>query len=187
MQNNRFRARRQLFALVFTATMTAMSIVLARLLVIPIGDIMRFELGFLPLAVVGNLFGPLYSGIGYLAADLLGQLVLPSGAAGINLMISFCKLLTGVLMGFAFYRKENTLVRDVCAFGIINVFVDFCAMSTVFVFWFSYTWTAAFTARAINAGITFPLRVISYYFIMKALEKPLSALRNKILQSRTNE
>ena len=90
-----------LFPLVFTAVMVAASVILCRFLGFsPANSTVRFDLGFLPLAVVGELYGFPYSGIGYLLADIIGSLL--HGYAP-NPYISACKLLTGVFMGVGCY------------------------------------------------------------------------------------
>lgn len=173
------RGRTTLSALVITSVMTALSIVLCRFAGFST-VILRFELGFLPIALVGALFGPVYSGAGYVAADLLGQLIFPAGSAGINPAITLCKLATGLLLGFGFHNKKTDIRRTIAVFAVINVFVDFLSMSCVFILWFGYTAREAFLMRAINAGLTLPLRILVYHLIAVALNDPMNRLRRTL-------
>ncbi len=164
-----------LFKVSITSVAVAMSIVVCRYLGFsPQDSIVRFDLGILPLAIIADLFGPIYSGVGYLAADVLGQLI--QGFAP-NPWISACKLLSGVMMGLGFSRGRTSLLRITLTFTFINVFIDFLAMSPVFALVFGYTWGTAFLTRAINALITLPIRIILFYILTKSLKKPLARFR----------
>ena len=160
-----------LFALVFTAAMAAASVVLCRYLGFsPENSAFRFDLGFLPLAFVGAWLGPIYSGAGYLLADIVGSLL--SGYAP-NLWISGCKLLFGIGMGLFFYKKKPSFLRITVAFLIINVLVDFVLMTPIFIFMYGYTPDEAYLMRAINIAVTLPIRVVSFYFIESAVREPM--------------
>lgn len=175
-----------LFALVFTAAMAAASVVLCRYLGFsPENSAFRFDLGFLPLAFVGAWLGPIYSGAGYLLADIVGSLL--SGYAP-NLWISGCKLLFGIGMGLFFYRKKLSLLRIIIAFAVINIVVDFLLMTPVFIFMYGYTVDAAYLMRAINIAVTLPIRVISFFFIERAVREPMRRVAKGRLQiTKANE
>lgn len=167
--------RKLIFALSVAAAMTALSVVFCRFVGFsPENSAFRFEFGFLPIAFVAELFGPLWSGISYLVADAIGSLF--SGYAP-NPAIAACKLLTGAVMGFFFaqgiYKKRPSLLRIIIAFSLIAVFIDFLLMSPILMA--LYGWTADFTfgMRAINAAINLPIRILSFYIIRKAMDKPL--------------
>ena len=94
-----------------TAAMTALSVVFCRFIGFsPENTAFRFEFGFLPIAFVAELFGPLWSGVAYLVADIIGSLF--SGYAP-NPFISACKLLTGAFMGLflshGIYKKRPSI------------------------------------------------------------------------------
>ncbi len=169
------KTSKMIFALSVTAAMTALSVVFCRFVGFsPENSAFRFEFGFLPIAFVAELFGPLWSGLAYLVADAIGSLF--SGYAP-NPLIAACKLLTGAVMGLAFYskfyKKRPSFLRITIAFLVIAVFVDFLLMSPILMA--LYGWTAEFTfgMRAINAAINLPIRIFSFYLIRKAMDKPL--------------
>ncbi len=166
-----FAARRPVvYRIALTASMTALSVVLCRFVgFAPEGTGVRLEIGFLPVAFLAQLLGPLYSGIAYLLADLLGSLV--SGHA-INFFITGTKLLFGVLMGLFFYKKNPpSFLRVALAFLVIGVLVDFLLMSPIFIYMYGYTVGFAFIMRAVNAAVTYPIRVFTYYYLAKAITK----------------
>ena len=92
-----------LLRLTTTAVMIAMSIVLCRLLGFPPTGTYRIELGFLPIAVIAMLYGPIWSGVAYGISDLIGAWIF----TGINPFITLCKIAFGVVMGLFFYRREK--------------------------------------------------------------------------------
>ncbi len=152
-----------------------MSVLLCRFLgFAPLNSPVRFDFGFLPIAITAELFGPFYSGIAYLAADIIGSFV--QGYAP-NVYISACKLLTGILMGVFFTRGRTSLPRIIIAFSVINVFIDFLLMSPNFVFMYGWEWGVTFATRAVNAALTLPFRIITFYISAKALKKPLARFR----------
>lgn len=161
-------------AMTFTAAAAAMSVVICRFLgFTPLDSPVRFDFGFLPIALVAEMFGPVYSGAAYLVADVVGSFV--QGYAP-NPYITLCKLLTGVVMGLFFTRGRTSLPRVIIAFSIINVFIDFLLMTPIFVFMYGWTWGATFATRAINAAATLPFRIVSFYIVARALKKPLARL-----------
>ena len=117
------------------------------------------------------MFGPLYSGVGYLVADIIGSFI--QGYAP-NPWIAACKLISGILMGVFFTRGRTSLPRIIIAFVLINVLVDFLLMTPIFVFMYGWTWGATFATRAVNAALTLPFRIVTFYILAKALKKPLS-------------
>lgn len=157
--------------------MVALSVVFTRFLGFsPEGTPFRFEIGFLPIAILASAIGPIYAGIGYLTADIIGSLL--SGYAP-NLWITLCQLLSGVIMGFAFYNKKHSLSRTVITFSIIAVLIEILFKSPIFVWMYSWTWGYTLATRAINALINLPLRITAYYFTMKALSRPMEKYYDK--------
>ncbi len=169
-----------IYALSVSAAMTALSVIFCRFLSIPPAtedSVLRFDLGFLPIAILAEMFGPLWSGFAYLVADVIGSLI--SGYAP-NPAIAGCKFLTGVILGIflyrKFYKKRLGIWRTAIAFSIIAVVIDFVFMALIFMLmppWF-YTAPFAFGLRAVNAAVNFPLRIFVFHIIRKSLEKPLN-------------
>ncbi len=167
-----FSKRSPVYRLTLVASMTALSVVLCRFLgFAPMDSSIRFEIGFLPIAILGEALGPLYSGAAYLLADILGSFV--QGYPP-NLWISGCKLLFGILLGVFFYKRRATLLRAVLVFTLIAVFIDIVAMTPIFIYMYGQPPAAAYAIRAVNAAANLPLRIVSYYYLSKALRGRLS-------------
>ena len=66
--------------------------------------IVRIGFGFLPIAIIAMMYGPLSAGIAYAIGDLLGMVLFPSGS-----------FLTGVVYGVFLYNKPKTWPRIIGA------------------------------------------------------------------------
>ncbi|MEG0051496.1 MAG: folate family ECF transporter S component [Terrisporobacter sp.] len=75
--------------------------------------IVRIGFGFLPIAVIAMMYGPLSAGIAYLIGDLLGMVLFPSGAYFPG--FTFTAFLTGITYGVFLYNKPVTWSRIVGA------------------------------------------------------------------------
>ena len=151
--------------------MIALSVVLCRYLGFsPEGNPFRVEIGFLPIALVAYLFGPIYSAVGYLIADIIGSLL--SGYPP-NVAISACQTLVGFSMGIFFYKKKNHILRSTVAFVLIGVIIDVLLKTPVLVYLYGWKWSATIVERLINMAINLPLRIAVHYFTMLALKRPI--------------
>ncbi len=109
------QTKNQTFRLVLVALMIALGIVLNR--IIPTTPVFHITLDFLPMFIVGILFGPIWGAIAYGLVDLLANILMPYGA--INPGITFSLMLLGLIYGFVFYKKDvsghKLLYRSVVA------------------------------------------------------------------------
>ncbi len=173
-----------LLKLSITAVMIAMSVVVCRFLGFsPENTPFRFEIGYLPIAILAYMYGPLYSGTAYLIADILG-----SFASGYppNPWIAACKLIFGVLMGLFLYHRlaarsgrKISLPRIILCFSVIAVAVEIVAMSPIFIMLYGYTPGFAYGSRALNALINLPIRIFLFYFTLKAISVPMNKYLDK--------
>ena len=153
--------------------MAALSVVFTRFLGFsPEGTPFRFEIGFLPIAVAAYAAGPFYAAGAYLTADVIGSLF--SGYAP-NPWITLAQCLSGVLMGIFFYKKHS-LLRGILCFTSIAILSEILIKSPALAVMYSWTMGFAFGTRALNALINLPIRIIIYYFTIKALKKPIDEL-----------
>ncbi len=179
MHSRSSKVRTAIRRIVMCAAMTAMSIVLCRFLGFsPANSAFRIEIGFLPIAVVGMLYGPVWAGAAYGASDLIGAAV----TTGINPFITLCKVLFGVLMGFAFKRKPRGIIYCTAFFVIAGAVVDILCMAPIFVHYFGYTTEAAFYTRAISTAVNVPVRIALFYLT----ERTMGARIRKFAPKGTN-
>ncbi len=152
--------------------MIALSIVLCRYLGFsPEGVPFRVEIGFLPIALVAYILGPLYSAAAYLIADIIGSLL--SGYAP-NIAISACQMLFGFTMGIFFYRKNISLPRTIICFASTGAVIDVLCKTPILMFLYGWTWNSTLVDRLINLGINLPIRIILFYVLYIALRKPIA-------------
>ncbi len=111
--------------LVTVAFLIAISIVLTRFCSINT-PILRIGFGFLPCALIGIAYGPLWAGVGYAIADILGMMIFPTGMFFPGFTLT--ALLTGFAYGFL-YRNQNVTFKSsiipnaVVSFGL-NLILD---------------------------------------------------------------
>ncbi len=94
--------------LVIMAFLIALEIILTRFCSINT-PILRIGFGFLPVAVTGIMFGPLWAAVGYTIGDLLGMMIFPSGAYFPGFTLT--AFLTGFVFGFFLHGKKVTWKR----------------------------------------------------------------------------
>ncbi len=155
----------------FVALLTAISVVL-RLLGFPQNSTFRIELGFLPITLIASIYGPIYSGLSYLVADIIGtlctgQLPLPT--------ITVCKILTGIIYGFFFYKRKRSFVKIVCSVLCISIFIDLVAMPYALMpIMGGKSFIAILTDRVYATLFNIPLRIATIYFTFKYLNPFIS-------------
>lgn len=102
--------------LVIMAFLIAMEIILTRFCSINT-PILRIGFGFLPVATMGIMFGPVWAAAGYAIGDLLGMLIFPSGAYFPGFTLT--AFLTGLVFGLFLHNREITWKRVLPASLII--------------------------------------------------------------------
>ena len=163
MQKNK-----QIKRIVVSAMMVALSILLCRVLGFsPPNNIFRVEIGFLPIVIVGFLFGPLWGMAAYGLSDLIGAAL----TTGVNFFITADKILIGLLFGLFFYRKRMTFPRVLLTLSLVAVVADVLLMAPIFVVYFGYTWPVAFWARTANALVNLPIRVALTYLTFRYADR----------------
>ena len=65
--------------------------------------IARIGIGFLPIAIGGILFGPIYAGFAAVIGDLLGSMLFPSGPFFPGFTLS--AFISGLVYGCFFYKR----------------------------------------------------------------------------------
>ena len=118
--------------LVHVALLIAIQIVLSRFLSIST-PISKIGFGFLPIAICGMLYGPVWGGVCGGLSDFIGAILFPIGAyfPGYTL----CAVLTGLVFGF-FLSNQNKRISSLC----FAVLID-CLIISLFIntYWISFT------------------------------------------------
>lgn len=109
--------------LVQVGLLIALEIVLSRFCSIST-PIVKIGFAFLPLAVTGMLFGPVYAGAAGAISDFVGALLFPIGPYFPGFTLT--NLLTGVVFGLLLFNKEKTWLRICIAVGISTLLLSLC-------------------------------------------------------------
>ncbi|MBE6773652.1 MAG: folate family ECF transporter S component [Ruminococcaceae bacterium] len=103
----------KIFTLCYLGILIAIQVVLARFAVIPVGDMMRFSLSFIPVVIAARKFGILASTAVYGLGDLVGAIAFPTGGAffpGYTLTAAVVGLIFGLFLRPA-KKEESTVAR----------------------------------------------------------------------------
>ena len=92
------------------ALLTAVTFVLSRYLDITT-NFLSITFSFVPIALCGLLYGPLWGGGVAALADVLGAVIVPQGSGGIHLGFTLTAFLTGVVFGLFLHRRPITWWR----------------------------------------------------------------------------
>ena len=137
--------------------MIAISVVLTRFCSINT-PIVRIGFGFLPCALMGIMYGPLWAGAGYAIADILGMVIFPNGAYFPGFTLT--AFLTGLVFGF-FYRKGEVTLKTSIVPNLIVCFGLNLILDTVWLmilmgqgFW------ALLPARIIKCAVMFVIQTV---------------------------
>ena len=169
MKNNKFTTE----TLVITAFMIALSVVFSKLLSINM-SFLRIGFGFLPIAVLAILYGPLIAAIGYGVADLLGAWLLPTGTFFPGFTVS--AVLTGLIFGWILYKKEVTILRAFIASALVCLVVNLLLNTWWLTFIIGKGFKVLLASRAIKEAVAIPIMT----FVIVAVDKTvIKAVRNK--------
>ena len=171
-QSNRRKGYETLLKATTSAMMIALSIIFCRYLGFPTSGMYRVEIGFLPIAIIAILYGPVWSAVSYGIADLIGALIW----TGVNPFILLCKIIFGLLMGLVFHGREKIgFPRNILFFLFGGFTVDIVMMTPIFVYAFGYPWDSALIFRlaafAVNTPARIVLMVLADKFLLPAIYK----------------
>lgn len=143
--------------LIVIAFLIAIEIILTRFLSINT-PILRIGFGFLPVAMIGILYGPLWAGAAYAVGDFLGVMLFPTAPFFPGFTVS--AFLTGLVFGLVLYQKPVTWKRVLIASSIVCIVINL-GLDT---FWLSIIMSkgvlALIPARIIKTAIMLPIQVV---------------------------
>lgn len=148
--------------IVITGFMTALSIVLSKLVSINI-SFLRIGFGFLPIAVLAIMYGPVIAAIGYGLADLIGAWLLPTGAFFPGFTVS--AVLTGLIFGWVLYRREVTFVRALAASALVCLAVNLLLNTWWLTFIIGKGFKVLLASRAVKEIVAIPVMAVMIVLI----------------------
>ena len=120
--------------------------------------IVRIGFGFLPIAIIAMMYGPLSAGISYAIGDVLGMMLFPTGSFFPGFTLT--AFLTGVVYGVFLYNKPKTWARiigavlTVCL--VLNLGLDTCWLSILM----GKGYLALLPTRIMKAALMIPVQSI---------------------------
>ena len=152
--------------LVVTGFMIALSVVLSKLISINI-SFLRIGFGFLPIAVLAIMYGPVIAAIGYGVADLLGAWLLPTGTFFPGFTVS--AVLTGLIFGWILYKKEVTIVRALIASALVCLIVNLLLNTWWLTFLIGKGFKVLLASRAVKEIVAIPVMALLIVAIDKSV------------------
>lgn len=158
--------------LVMAAFLTALSIVITRLLSVMLPEV-RIGFGRVPITIAGLLFGPMLGGISGAASDLVGMLLFPTGAYHPG--FTFSSMLDGLIPGlFVLYFKRNlkmgkpfTLTR-ILLVHLITIVITSVILNTLWLTqYLGKGFLVLLPVRVLNSIINIPAQAFIVYTILK--------------------
>ncbi len=121
---------------------------------------------FLPLAITGMLFGPLWGGVSGLLGDILVAL---QGPYGYYPPMGITAFFSGLIYGLFLYEKAPT-VKRIAACVITRTVLCSLLLQTVFLTFLSGKgFLALLPARLLQAAITAPVQILCIYLVGPAV------------------
>ena len=163
-------SHKMLRALVVTALMIALEVILHRLLSIKT-PLVVIHFGFLPIAVVAIASGPWLAGGAWAMAEILGAILFPTGAYFPGFTVT--ALIMGILFGIFFHRKARwwkvvlciTVVSVVCTLLLdslcLMMIYDKTALLKDFPSMIADEWFIGFASgRLLKTAVMFPIQIL---------------------------
>lgn len=143
--------------LITIAFLIALEIILTRFFSINT-PILRIGFGFLPVAMTGILFGPLWAGAAYALGDILGMMIFPSGPYFPGFTLT--TFLTGLTFGLVLHNHPVTWRRVLLASSIVCILINL-GLDTLWLYiMMDDAVVALIPTRIAKAVIMLPVQVI---------------------------
>ncbi|KAF1303546.1 folate ECF transporter [Enterococcus sp. JM9B] len=164
--------------IVIMALLIAMMVVLSQVLGIST-PLVKITFTFVPEMIMAILFGPFWTAIGAVLADLIGMALFPTGVFFIGFTIN--ALVGGLVYGFYFYKKEITWVR-----AFLCVLTNTILISLILTpIWLAITANLPLTSWAIwsvripKVLVMLPIQTILVYLVGRAV--PLKRIAKRFI------
>lgn len=160
--NKKFNVKR----LVQISLLIALQIILTRFCSIQT-PIVRIGFGFLPVAMIAIMYGPIWAGVSNGIADIIGVVLFPTGAFFPGFTLT--AILAGIIYGVFLYNKPITWTRIIGAVLVIDIVLNL-GLDT---YWLSILMGKGFIAllptRILKEVILIPLKIIMIGVIWKKI------------------
>jgi ECF transporter S component (folate family) len=155
----------------FCGMLAAIAIILGYVATFNIGNYIRIGFSGLPNQIVDYLFGPAVGAIFGAALDVIKWFLKPTGDFFPGFTISAA--LGGIIYGYAFYKKNITIVRVLVAQLIVKVFVNICLNSIWLKLLYGQAILAMLPGRIISNSVMLPIDTFITFVMLKAIDKTI--------------
>ncbi|SDQ39133.1 folate family ECF transporter S component [Carnobacterium viridans] len=168
MSENKYDAR----SISKIGLLMALEIVLTQFISIET-PIVRIGFGFLPIAIIGMLYGPWIAGMASAITDIVGTILFGGGVFFPGFILS--AFIGGMIYGLILYKKPKSLKRIIIAILLVTVFVNL-GMNTI---WLTIMLDKAilviFPTRLVQNLVLAPVNILLLYFVVqnKTLRKAI--------------
>ena len=160
------KSTQQLFTLTCLALLTAMQIVLARYLAIPVSESIRFSFSFIPVVIAARRFGVVGGMLVYGLGDFLGAIIFPTGGAyfpGFTATAVVSGLIYGLYLG-----KKSSAVRIILSVLTSQILCTLLMNS----YWVSTLYGSDFSAVLVSrVPQSIVMSLLQIIFMVTCLEK----------------
>ncbi|HWQ78528.1 MAG TPA: folate family ECF transporter S component [Anaerovoracaceae bacterium] len=143
--------------LITIALLIALEIILTRFLSINT-PILRIGFGFLPVAMIGILYGPLWAGVAYAVGDILGIMIFPTGPYFPGFTAT--AFLTGLTFGIFLHNRPVTWQRVLIPSAIVCILINLGLDTYWLTILMGKGYLALLPTRIIKTIFALPIQVI---------------------------
>ncbi|MBR5495889.1 MAG: folate family ECF transporter S component [Oscillospiraceae bacterium] len=157
-----------------TRTICACALLIAFCVVLDFATIqisasLHVTLSFLPIAIIGYLYGPFCAGFCGALADVLKWFANPKGPFYPHFTLS--ALLIGVIFGIILYNRKNHIVRVFVAVGIGKILVSTLLNSVFLAYLYNIPFWLKLSEQAVKNAMLLPIEAIVLYFMCNLVDK----------------
>lgn len=156
-----------LLVLTTSAFLLALDVILYKIAIGP--AYFQLSFGFLSMACIGYLYGPIWGGLLEMISDILSFTIFGSGAFQIAFLLT--AFLGGFIDGLFLYRKSVNWLSVVMTQILVMIFVSLMMDSWLISVLFGTNFKVLLLGRLARVIIQIPLQVIAIFYFIKALEK----------------
>ena len=129
--------------------------------------ILRIGFGFLPIAIIAMMYGPISAGMAYAVGDILGMMIFPSGSFFPGFTLT--AFLTGVAYGLVLYKKPKTWWRIILAVCIVCLGINLCLDTVWLHILMGQGYLALLPTRILKVAVMIPIQTILIGIVWKKI------------------
>jgi len=168
----------------YLSLLIALEIVFTRFLAIAT-PIVRISFTFIPVAICGMMFGPGWTALASVIADLLGMLLFNTQGSAFHLGITLNAALTGMVYGIFLYNKTNLTHRHCLIPVSINRFIIGLGIQS---YWLAgmqgIPYLTCVVSRIPSTLLLFAVHLITIPYLLKLVNKILESNPNRTVVGR---